>query len=132
MAAKALEKVTKEQLSELFPIANIHISSDSEAAAIACCGNDPGYIHIIGTGSSVNFWNGSELEYPVTNLGFLWEDYASGYDIGKTIIRYWKESKLAGSEEGLLINKLGNLDQFISSLYQAKNYKKQLATWARH
>lgn len=104
-------------LSQQFPESEIHVASDSLAAALATCGNSAGYIHILGTGSSINYWDGEKLVFPKINLGYIWEDYASGFDIGKTIISYWSEGKLSLKERLKLEDKVGDLRTFVQNVY---------------
>lgn len=109
---------------------NIKVKSDTEAAAIATMDNESGYIHIFGTGSAVNYWNGERLINPTVNLGYLWEDFASGYDFGRTIIQWWKRGKLTNKDEQILLEKLGTLQSFISRVYQKDNTKSFIANLA--
>ncbi len=111
-----------------YPNAQVFVGSDLEAAALACCGNNAGYIHILGTGSAVNFWDGSRLHHPKINLGYIWEDYASGYDIGKSLVQRWMEDSLDEEEQEEMKHILGPKKSFISKLYSSNNIKSYLAS----
>ena len=112
-----------------YPTASLHISHDLEAAALATMGEEKGYIHIIGTGSATGYWDGKEVLRDKLNLGYLFEDYASGYDIAKEVIMRWNEGRLQENE-------LTNIEakhcikDLITSIYRAKNKKKHLAKYS--
>ena len=108
-----------ELLKKQFPQSTIQVKSDLWAAALATCGNEAGNVHIMGTGSAVNFWDGDKLTNPKYNLGYIWEDYASGYDISKTIIQYWNEGKLSNAEIERLESEWGSIRTFVQKVYQS-------------
>lgn len=115
---KKNETIIRNTISSSYPNSKIHVASDSLAAALATCGNNSGYIHILGTGSSVNFWNGKKLTHPKLNLGYIWEDFASGYDIGKTIIEKWNDGELSLKERLKLEDKAGEIRTFVQNTYK--------------
>lgn len=117
-------------LKHKYPHCNIFVGSDLKAAAIACCGLESGYVHILGTGSAVNYWDGKKLTNPKINLGYLWEDYASGYDISKAIISYWNEDKLSKKEIANISEIYGDLRSFIQRVYEGNS--KQLLADSSH
>lgn len=119
--------VIYKKLTKRFNTTAIHVGSDSEAVALACCGNTNGYIHIMGTGSSLNYWDGQTLQYPTTNLGYLFEDFASGYDMGSTIIKTWKQGGFNPKDEQLLHDQFGNLQDLVTNIYQSPNHKREVA-----
>ena len=115
-----------KQLSLQYPAAKIKIYSDLKAAALSLSPHEPSFIHVIGTGSAVNFWDGTSFTNPKINLGYLWEDYASGYDIGKSITRLWAEGKLTDEENRIVTDQLGSVDTFVQKVYKG-NSKQLLA-----
>ena len=115
-----------KQLSLQYPAARIEINSDLKAAALSLSPHEPSFIHVIGTGSAVNFWDGTSFTNPKINLGYLWEDYASGYDIGKAITRLWAEGKLTNDENKTVKDHLGSIETFVQKVYKG-NSKQLLA-----
>lgn len=110
-----------------YPEAKVNVQSDLVAAALACCGKSKGYVHIIGTGSAVNFWDGHKMLNPKINLGYIWEDFASGYDIGKTIVQLWLENQLSENEDLAFKQHFGGKEDLLSEIYASGNVKAFLA-----
>lgn len=70
-----------------YPHAASHIQGDLLGAAVACLGDQPGVIGILGTGSNTGVYDGQRLVANHPSLGAMLGDYGSGLDIGKQIIR---------------------------------------------
>lgn len=73
-------------LASLFAAAQIEVSHDMLAAARALCGNQPGIVCILGTGSNSCLYDGKEITDKRPNLGFWLGDEGSGAYIGKLLI----------------------------------------------
>ena len=71
-----------EQLKSLFismfPNAKVELQSDIVAAAKATCGDSPGIVAILGTGSNSCFWNGQESTMHTPALGYVLGDEGGG------------------------------------------------------
>lgn len=115
------QSTIRDQILLQFPTSKIHVNSDLKAAALSLSAEEQAYIHVIGTGSAVNFWNGRAFTNPKINLGYLWEDYASGFDMGKTMIQWWSEQKLSEHENQILEDHLGSLGTFIQKVYRGNS-----------
>jgi hypothetical protein len=63
---------------------SILIKGDIEAAAYAVLGNSPGWFMILGSGSVVCFYNGSEIEIIIGGNGEI-DDFGSGRRFGRLI-----------------------------------------------
>lgn len=74
-------------LNKVFNHAEIHVSSDILAAARATCIHSRGIVAILGTGANVCLYNGNEIEYTRSGLGFILGDEGSGAHIGKEFIK---------------------------------------------
>ncbi len=119
----------QKRIKEIHPLANITFSNDLQAAALATIGNSKGYIHIIGTGSASAYWDGAKIERPKLNLGYIFEDYASGYDIAREIIRIWNQGEFDNSE----VENLSNTIQFkdvLNEIYSSDNVKSTLSSYS--
>ncbi len=80
-------KVVAEALGAVFQQTKIEVSHDLMAAARATCGNDPGIVCILGTGSNSMLYDGEKEADHVDNLGFLLGDEGSGALIGKKLLQ---------------------------------------------
>jgi len=71
----------------------VHVSSDVHAAAWAALGHHAGWVAIMGTGSVLIEWDGSEVKQMLGGLGHETGDEGSGYRFGQMVIdRYQKGS----------------------------------------
>ncbi len=114
---------------QYFPDASFYFGTDLEAAALATCKDASGYVHVIGTGSASARWDGEKVIREVPNLGYLFEDYASGYDIAREIIRWWKAGDLNRTEISRLSDII-TLEKLIQKVYQSKSSKNTLANYS--
>lgn len=73
-------------LASLQPNANISVNSDLLGAAIALCGNSPGIVGILGTGSNSGYYDGTAITENVSPLGYILGDEGSGAVLGRTLV----------------------------------------------
>lgn len=73
-------------LQSIFPEAKIAVYSDLLASCHAMCEDDPGWVAILGAGSSSCYYNGKTIETMAPSLGYLLGDEGSGTDLGKRFI----------------------------------------------
>lgn len=66
--------------------ARIYVESDMLGAARGLCGNQPGIVCILGTGSNSCYYDGHEIIANVSPLGFILGDEGSGAYIGKRLV----------------------------------------------
>lgn len=69
-----------------FPDALICVESDMLGAARATCGNEPGIVAILGTGSNSCLYDGKQMVENVSPLGFILGDEGSGAVLGRTLV----------------------------------------------
>lgn len=74
------------QLAGIFPQAEIHINSDMLGAARAVCGDTPGIVGILGTGSNSCQYDGKEITANVSPLGYILGDEGSGAVLGRRFL----------------------------------------------
>lgn len=72
---------------KLFSIAETHYASDLLGAAHALCGDSPGIVCILGTGSNACIYDGRKISYQSPTLGYLLGDEGSGSDIGRRLVQ---------------------------------------------
>lgn len=81
------KKSVKEVLTEVFgPNARIAVESDLLGAARALCGNKAGIACILGTGSNSCLYDGNDIIYNTSPLGYILGDEGSGAFLGKTLV----------------------------------------------
>jgi len=62
------------------------VGSDMLGAARLTCGNEPGIVCILGTGSNSCYYNGSSIVHNVSPLGYILGDEGSGAVLGKILV----------------------------------------------
>jgi hypothetical protein len=82
-------EIVRSGLQKVFNHAQIHVSHDIEASAIATCANKEGIACILGTGSNVCYWNGKKImaQIPVFGMGYILGDEGSGAHLGKLLLK---------------------------------------------
>lgn len=86
-------KEVKRFLTGWFPETNIRVYSDLMAVAHAAWGNFPGNVAILGTGSSMAFFDGSKLHFEVWAPGKE-KDPGSGTGLGLRLFELYKSGTL--------------------------------------
>lgn len=82
---EACENVRRE-LSQIFTRSSVEVESDMLGAARAVCGNAPGIVGILGTGSNSCMYDGHRITANVPPLGYILGDEGSGAVLGKRFI----------------------------------------------
>lgn len=84
-----------------FPQTILSVASDLLAACHALCGDQPGWVAILGTGSSSCLYDGKKISKIAPSLGFMIGDEGSGTHLGKLLITayLWEELPLDLREE---------------------------------
>ena len=90
---KTRKGIIKSGFEKTFPEAAIEVENDLLGAARATCGNKPGIVAIMGTGSNSCLYDGRDITGQVENLGYLLGDEGSGGDLGKALLQayFYKE-----------------------------------------
>jgi glucosamine kinase len=125
-ADEAIQKEMQILLLE-FGFSEVRVYPDTLAACRALYGNEPGWVAILGTGSVLVQYDGSQIVKRIGGYGSLIGDEGSGFYFGKLLIRHllrsehWKEEWIAlfGSKE-LILSKLADPEaqKWISGLGQ--------------
>ena len=85
---EARAAIVENALRRVFPSkTSLFVEHDLLAAARAACGDEPGIVAIIGTGSNTCLYDGLKVVDNVPNLGFLAGDEGSGSHIGKKLVQ---------------------------------------------
>jgi glucosamine kinase len=108
-----------------FGFSEVNVYPDTLAACRALYGNNAGWIAILGTGSVLVQYDGSEIINRVGGYGSLIGDEGSGFYFGKLLVQYllrteqWKEEwRTVFESHAWILSKLASADvqQWISSL----------------
>ncbi|RYY33570.1 MAG: N-acetylglucosamine kinase [Sphingobacteriaceae bacterium] len=79
-------EIMSNALSPLFPNAYISVDSDLLGSAYATCGHEKGLCCVLGTGSNISFFDGTEVHDSQYGLGYVLGDEGSGTWFGKALV----------------------------------------------
>lgn len=82
-------KMIKSALQKTFKEAKISVDLDLIGAAKASCGDNPGIVSILGTGSNSCYYNGKKMVKNSPGIGYILGDEGSGAYLGKKVIQYY-------------------------------------------
>jgi N-acetylglucosamine kinase-like BadF-type ATPase len=88
--------LVKSALKSVFPVAKIEVASDLLGAARALCGNSPGIVCILGTGSNSCYYNGNHINKNIPPLGLILGDEGSGAVMGKKLVADYLKDIMPG------------------------------------
>jgi glucosamine kinase len=80
------QKKVSDALAPFFHHARIMVHSDLLGAARALCGNNPGIVCILGTGSGSCRYDGEKIIENIPSLGFILGDEGGGAWLGKKMV----------------------------------------------
>ena len=124
--------IVKEALQEVFPNAAIYVDHDMLGAAIAACGNEKGLVCILGTGSNIAYWSGSELSETRHGMGYILGDEASGTYFGKKLISSYLYQTMPEDLRIPFFNEFNtDKEDVIENVYHKPNANVFLAKHAR-
>ncbi len=125
-------KVIETALENVFPGVSVEVEHDLLAAARALCGNKPGLVAILGTGSNSCLFDGKAIVENIASLGFILGDEGSGAHIGKTFIQAYlnKELPVEISENFYSRFKLAK-DDILEAIYKKPLPNRFLASFSK-
>ncbi|MDE6049336.1 MAG: ATPase [Paramuribaculum sp.] len=123
-------------LTSIWKSATSFAGSDILGAARAVCGNSPGVVSILGTGSNCAVYSPTEgIVASTPPLGFILGDEGSGADIGKTIVNSALKGIWSGELKAKLLSDLSlTQDDIIERVYrnpEPNRFLASLALWAK-
>ncbi len=90
-------------LREGLPSASrVEVAHDLLAAARACCGDRPGVVGILGTGSNACRYDGRQITHARGGWGYLLGDEGSGMDLGRRLLKAALDGHLPPAEVAAL------------------------------
>lgn len=79
-------EIISNALSTIFKNTFISVDTDLIGSAYATCGDQPGFIAAIGTGSSVSYFDSQDVQPSKIGLGYVLGDIGSGTWFGKKLV----------------------------------------------
>jgi N-acetylglucosamine kinase-like BadF-type ATPase len=114
-------------LHAIFPNAQINLASDLLGAARGLCGDQPGLVGILGTGSNLAHYDGHVITRRIPSLGYILGDEGSGSYMGKQILVDFLRGKMPADIESKF-NQTFQLteEEVIKYVYQNQEVKSFL------
>jgi len=112
-----------------FKIKKTEVASDMLAACRALCGDEPGIVCILGTGSASCYYNGRKIKEQQPSLGYIAGDEGGGNYMGKRILQYYTYATFDQELRMAFEMKFGNdIREIINTLYHQPNPNRYLAS----
>lgn len=128
----AYRSLLLDWLRQLLPGTVAETHHDLLAACRATCGDAPGLVAILGTGSIAARWDGKEIAERRGGHGWLFGDEASGADLGKRLIKAGLDGQLPTEIVERLEAFAGmELLEIRRTVYQAEKPGAEMARFAK-
>lgn len=117
---------------KVFVNADVLVEHDMLGACIAACGDEPGVVCILGTGSNACSYNGKSVTASYHGLGYIIGDEGSGSYFGKKILSNFLYKLLPKDLETELKDQYHlSKESIIESVYQKPDANVYLASFAK-
>ena len=93
-SSDTLQQVIHNAFSAFFKFAKVSVGHDIDAAAIACCRNNPGIVSICASGSNAAWYDGKKVKPNNYGLGYILADEGSGNWLGRQLIKRFMNETL--------------------------------------
>jgi len=125
-------EIISNALSQLFTKAYISVDSDLLGSAYATCGHEKGLCCVLGTGSNISYFDGTDIHSGQHGLGFILGDEGSGTWFGKAMITDFLYG-LMPDDVSTLFNNTYQLtkEEVVHNVYQKPGANSYLASFAR-
>jgi len=122
-----------DSLKEHLPkLETVEIQNDLLAACRAVSHNEESYVVILGTGTNACYFDGSKIGKKLPSLGYLFDDYGSGYHIGREVIKRYFYKNMGQEDTKLFESLYGNdRDAIINPLYQSTKPNSIIAGYTK-
>lgn len=74
-------------LAKAFGTSDVHVETDMLGACRAVCGDKPGLVGILGTGSNACYYDGNTICYQAFSTGYILGDHGSANHVGRLLLQ---------------------------------------------
>jgi N-acetylglucosamine kinase-like BadF-type ATPase len=100
------------------------------SAVRACCGNMPGIVSILGTGSNTCHFDGEQTHQILPSMGYLIGDHGSGSYIGRKVLQDYFYKQMPDQVSRVFDVKYGlTRSSFLKALYNSTSQAQFLASF---
>ena len=120
-----------ELLSKVFGTSNIHVETDLLGACRATCGNRPGLVGILGTGSNACYYNGHTISQQAPSLGYVLGDHGSANHVGRMLLQDYLTDKMPDDISTIFHDTYPNIEtEWLEAVYHLPHPNRYLASLA--
>ncbi len=124
--------MVENAFKSFFNQADVSVMPDIMGAAHALLGNKAGIACVLGTGTNVCVFDGTEIVFQVPSLGYVFADEGSGAYIGKMFLKSYLYGEVPDSlAEKFNADGLKNRDVILNKVYKEPKASAYLAQTAR-
>ena len=125
-------EMVADALARYFGVSDIQVNSDLLGAAHALCGQSPGIVCILGTGSNSCYYNGQEIVQNVSPLGYVLGDEGSGNALGRKLLSDILKNQLPPTIRDLFFDTYHvTVGEILDNVYRKPFPNRYLAQYAR-
>ena len=118
-------------LRKAFGIDEVHVETDMLGASRAVCGDTPGLVGILGTGSNACFYDGNAIKCQPTSTGFILGDKGSANHVGRILLNDYLTHSMPAKVRHLFHDTFHLSDaKLIDAVYHQPNPNRFLASLA--
>lgn len=119
-------------LTKAFGTNDIHVETDMLGACRAVCGNRPGLVGILGTGSNACYYDGVEIALRSVSTGYILGDHGSANYVGRRLLQDYLTGVMP-THLTALFHELYPMTQeaFMDAVYHQPTPNRFLASLAR-
>lgn len=124
-------EIVSNALCLVFPSAFVSVDNDVIGSAFATCGSQEGLIATLGTGSSISFYDGEQVQPGKQGLGYVLGDAGSGAWLGMRLVTSFLYESMPEDLRQAFDQKYGLQKQLVlEAVYQRKFPNVYLASFA--
>ena len=131
VSTQASKLSIKDAIDKNLPkVEKIEIENDLLAACRSLSYGTASFVVILGTGTNACLFDGTQVVAKTPSLGFLFDDYGSGYHLGREIIIRFFNNKMSEADYNLFISMYGrDRDSIIQPIYNSDKPNSQIAAY---
>lgn len=108
------------------------VAEDMIAAARACCGDEPGIVCILGTGSNSCVYDGKSVIKAIPTLGYIFSDEGGGTNFGKEILKAYFYGTMPERESAIFAENFKvTKEVLIEKVYRSTGSNRYVASFAQ-
>lgn len=127
-----MQSKVKNILHSIWPLSEVIIDHDLLGAARGCCGDKPGIVCILGTGSNSCYYDGTDIIRNIPSLGYLLADEGSGATLGKSLLKtYFRKGLSPEMTRKFELHVQMSSNELLTKIYQEPEKARYFASFSK-